>query len=242
MSSTHVHGYDSRMDATAIAESLARLPHFQSLEGEHLARIVACSRVRTYKSGEAVFIQGEACRAFFLVETGAVRLYRLTPDGKQQVVHDLRPGQSFAEAAMFQFGLYPVHCDATESPTDLIEVDSERFLRLFREDSRIAEIMVGSLCQRLFRLVGRIEELTVVSASARLARYVLNLPGSGTGPIEVELPFSKKQLAGHLSITPETLSRLLTKWRERGVMESKGRRLVVHLPDTLEAIADGAKL
>lgn len=230
------------MDATAIRESLARLPHFQSLDEERLARIVACSRARSYKANESVFLQGETCRAFFVIETGAVRLYRLTPDGKQQIVHDLRAGQSFAEAAMFQFGVYPVHCEATEASTELIEIDAERFLRLFREDPRIAEVMVSSLCQRLFRLVSRIEELTVVSASARLARYVLNLPGSGAGPIEVELPFSKKQLAGHLSITPETLSRLLSKWRERGVMESHGRRLVVHTVDTLEAIADGAKL
>ncbi|TDJ67997.1 MAG: Crp/Fnr family transcriptional regulator [Planctomycetota bacterium] len=230
------------MDANAIGKSLARLPHFQGLDAERLARIIACSRLKTYSSGESVFIQGETCRAFFVIESGGVRLYRLTADGKQQVVHDLQAGQSFAEAAMFQFGLYPVHCDATEAPTELIEVDADRFLRLFREDSRIAEIMVGSLCQRLFRLVSRIEELTVVSASARLARYVLNLPSSGPHPIEVELPFSKKHLAGHLSITPETLSRLLTKWRKRGFLESQGRRLIVHHVDTLEAIADGAKL
>ncbi|MDP6369568.1 MAG: Crp/Fnr family transcriptional regulator [Planctomycetota bacterium] len=224
----------------AIAETLKRLPHFRTLSDDVIAQVSACCRLRSYQAAETVFMEGQAAKSFFVVRAGGVRLYRLSATGREQVLNNLRPGQSFAEAALFNFGFFPASCAATGSPTELVEVLGQPFMELFKTDETIAAAMVGSLCQRLSVLIERLDELSTVSAGARLARHLLKLPIEGTTPpLELKLPLAKKDLAAHLSITPETLSRLFGRWRDRGLMETAGSTLRIFDVNTLEAIADG---
>jgi len=228
------------MDDPPIEQALSQLPHFRTLDGDLIAQIGKGSRRRIYAKDEMILSQGEPCRAFFFIEKGAVRLFRPTPDGKLQVMHSLRAGQSFAEAALLNFRGYPVSGAAMEADTRMIEVGREPFLTLFRTDDRVASAMVGSLCGWLLKLVDRIDELSAASAGARLAKYLLRLPaGPEQGTTTVRLPMAKKDLAEHLSITPETLSRLLKRWKELGLVEGNGRSLALLDVDTLEAFAEG---
>ncbi len=93
---------------------------------------------------------------------------------------------------------------------------------------------------RLLSLVERVEELSLVHAGSRLARFLLRQPGSRppARPV-VEFPMPKKELAAHLSMTPETLSRLLRRWQDRGWIDSE--RSTVRIVDAarLQALADG---
>jgi DNA-binding MarR family transcriptional regulator len=101
--------------------------------------------------------------------------------------------------------------------------------------------MVGSLCMRLISLVERVEELSLVNAGSRLARHILRQPGSGPSDrVRIDLAMSKKDLAAHLSMTPETLSRLLRRWQDEGLVESERGSVTVLEPGKLLAIADGA--
>ncbi len=101
--------------------------------------------------------------------------------------------------------------------------------------------MVGSLCGWLHTLLDRIEVLTLISAGSRLATYLLRLPAREvSGELCVTLPLAKKELAAELSITPETLSRLLARWRDRGLVRVEGRTLVLLDGRTLEAIAESS--
>jgi CRP/FNR family transcriptional regulator len=221
-------------------ELLATLPHFQLLERDLLERLAAAARLKAYSAGETVFREGEACRGFFAIRSGGVKLYRTTPDGREQVVHNLGAGQTFAEAALLNIGRYPATAVATESPTELVEIAGGAFMRVFREDDRLAAAMVGSLCMRLLSLVERVEELSLVHASARLARYLVRQPGrAAAGRIELELALPKKELAAHLSMTPETLSRLLRRFQAEGLIESGRTSLTVLDGERLQALADG---
>ena len=121
----------------------------------------------------------------------------------------------------------------------LLRVDGPGFLRIFRENDRLAAAMVSSVSGWLLRLVERVEELSVVSAGARLAHYLIRIPsGTEGGHMVVDLPMSKKDLAGYLSITPETLSRLLRRWVDRGVIAMDRRHLTILDENVLMAIAD----
>ena len=221
-----------------LAAALATLPHFRGLPADLLERVAACARARELRAGEAVFQQGEPSRAFFAIREGGVRVYRLSPDGREQVLHHLREGHTFAEAALLSMGRYPAHAVATRTPTRLLEIGAG-FPQLLREDPRLAPAMVGSLSMWLVGLVDRIEELSVASAGARLARYLLKLPASGAADaLAIELPLAKKELAGHLAIAPETLSRLLRRWQDSGVVRTDGPRLTILDSRVLVAIAD----
>ncbi len=222
---------------TVDAETLRGLPHFGGLDAVARRRIAAGSRVRTLERGEWLFRRGSEPRAFFHVLEGCVQLFRSTPEGREQVIHRLRAGQSFAEAAVLTMSAYPVNAVATSSPTRLIEVGASSFLQVLDEDPRVARAVVASLCRRLVRLVQRVDELSVSSFEARLARYLLDLPAAGDGDdLVVRLPLPKKDLAAFLGATPETLSRQLRRWRDAGVADSRGAHITLHQPDVLLAV------
>jgi CRP-like cAMP-binding protein len=228
------------MSDPGVLAALSALPHFRLLAPDLLERIGACARPRSLQAGEPVFREGDPSRAFFVVQAGGVKLYRTTPDGREQVVHNLARGSTFAEAAVLSMGRYPVSAAATESPTQLIEIAAEPFLTLFREDGRLAPAIVSSLCMRLLSLVERVEELSLIHAGSRLARYLLRQPATGPeGRVRIDLPLAKKELAAHLSMTPETLSRLLRRWSDLGWIASERTTVTVLDAARLLALADG---
>ena len=228
------------MSATEIPSYLRELPHFRTVDAATLERIATGARWRTLAAGETLFLAGQPARAFYAIRRGAVRLHRLSPEGREHVVHSLRAPASFAEAALLSIGRYPVNAVATEDPTELLEIGGDPLLRLFREDEGLAPAMVGSLCMRLVTLVERVEELSLAQAGERLARWLLRQPASGGGArVEVALPMPKRDVAAHLAMTPETLSRLLRRWQEDGWIESRRGSVVVLDVPRLSALAEG---
>ncbi len=223
-----------------LAPYLRTLPLFGALKPDSLARVAKTVRERTLAAGERLFDAGQPCQAFYAVRSGAVKLYRLSPDGREQVLHHMTTGRTFAEAAVLHLGHYPVSAAAVAPGTQVLEFDGTRFLRLFRDDQDLAPAMVGSLCGRLHLLLERVEDFTVTSAAARLARHLLRLPARRSDQgLAVELALSKKELASHLAMTPETLSRLLRRWNDEGLVRSERSRIVLAAPHRLLAVADG---
>lgn len=229
--------------STDLERGLAALPLFHDLPPELLARVCGLSSVIEARPGVELFRQGQRCDAFFAVLDGLVKIYKLTPDGREQVVHHVGPGQCFAEAALFHFGIFPASATAAVAPTRLIRIDGPRFLALLQDERALATSMVGSLCSWLHVLLDRIEVLTLVSAGARLATHLLRLPArQAGGELVVELGLPKKDLASELSITPETLSRLFARWRDRGLIRVEGGRVALLDTRTLEALAESGSV
>ena len=223
-----------------LSRALKCLPHFRLLDPASIERIATRSAVRTYQATEAVFFERDPAHAFYAIQSGEVKLYRLRPDGREQVINSLGPGASFAEAAVLNLGFYPVNAVATESPTALIEISGDLVKEMIHEDGSLASSMIASLSMRLMDLVERVNDLASASAAARLARYLLRLPvtGPATKPM-VELPVAKKDLAAHLAIAPETLSRVIRKWEQGGLVDSAHRTIVLLDPGKLLQVADG---
>ncbi len=219
-------------------DDLRAVPHFASAEEATLAQLAAGSRITRHDAGDLVFHEGAAPRAFFVVRRGGVRVFRVAPDGRVQVLHRLAPGGTFAEAAVLNMRSYPATAEATEDGTEILEVGAATFLRLFDTDPRLPRAMAASLCAWLRLLVGRVEELSVASAGARLARYLLDLPARDSDDgLVIALPTTKRELAERLAITPETLSRQLRRWHDHAVIVSERDRIVLLEPGTLLKIA-----
>ena len=226
------------MSESNLEPTLRALPHFKTLPADLLARVAERTRVVQAAAGQVLFHEGEPCRAFYAIRSGAVKLYRVKADGREQVVHNLGPGATFAEAALLSFGRFPVDAAATQEST-LLEIDGERFLELVASDARMASSVIGSLCMRLVALVERVEELSLVQAGSRLARWLLRQPAHGGSEPTVELQLAKKDLAAQLAMTPETLSRILSRWQLEGWIRSEGSRVVLLSERSLLALADG---
>ena len=227
------------MNASEIRPHLARLPHFRGLGDDVLDAVVDTASMLELSAGDDVFREGQRCDGFFVVAAGRVKIYRIREDGHEQVVHDIGPGRTFAEAALFHQGRFPAFAAALESPTRLVRLDGRRFLDLFASEPRLASSMVGSLCNWLHALLERIETLSIMSAGSRLAHHLLRLPATDRdGTLVVTLPVAKKELASELSITPETLSRQLARWRDRGLVAVDGSQVSLLDPVALETLAD----
>ncbi|MFQ5589714.1 MAG: Crp/Fnr family transcriptional regulator [Phycisphaerae bacterium] len=229
------------MTASALAADLVQCPLFASTAPADLARIARASRVVRCGAGAIIFREGQACTGFYIVITGKVRVYKIGPDGRERTLHLVRPPYSFAEAAMFGRGVFPAFADALE-PSRLIHVQRDVFLGLLRERPGSALRVIESLSTWMHRLLHQLENETFLNARAKLTGYLLRearRQAHGGGLERVRLADPKKEIASHLGMAPETLSRALADLETQGLIQTSGRHVELLDPVALEALLLG---
>lgn len=191
---------------------------------EHIAReFVAGRRPIVLDKGQVLFQRGDPADAFFVVLAGWIKLARTAPDGAEVVVHVVKAGETFAEAAMFLERAYPVNAEAATEAT-VLRIDANAMRTRMVAEPSLAFAMLGSMSLRLRGLVDEIERLKGRRALARLAGFLLEFcDDDGERSRTIELPFEKILIAARLGITPESLSRALAKLGDIGVEVAKGR-------------------
>lgn len=191
-------------------------PLFGTVSQEVAQSLIGRQPVSVHPKGETLFQQGEPANSFFVVLGGWVKLYRVTPDGNEAVVGMFRRGETFAEAAMFLGGRYPV---SAEVATDarLLRVDGQLLRQRIKAEPELALSMLASASYHLKSLVEQIEHIKLLSAPQRLAEFLLRLSPVREGETTIELPYEKALIANRLAMKPESLSRALAKLRPLGV-------------------------
>ncbi|WP_431285056.1 Crp/Fnr family transcriptional regulator [Humitalea sp. 24SJ18S-53] len=195
---------------------LRRSAILRDLPPADLAALVDERSVRSIERGQVLFQQGDPARAFFLVLGGQVKLSRVNPGGDEAVVHIYGAGESFAEAAMFLGGRYPVAAEAVV-PSRVMHVESDALRRKVAERPEIAFAMMASMSRHLKVLVDQIEKMKLLSADQRVAEFLLGLCGEKTGAVTLSLPHEKSLIANRLGMKPATFSRAIARIRDLGV-------------------------
>jgi len=206
---------------------LRAIPLFHGLDLQDLFYLTGDARVTNEPAGAMLFFQGDESKNFFVVLSGSVKLHRVTPDGNESVISVVQRGESFAEAAAFESGAYPVSAAVIEGARLLI-VPAQPFIDKALEDRRLAIKMLTAMSCRLRQLVNQVEDLSLKSSVERLATYLSSLCGDTSGCTTVRLPLDKALIARHLGMQPETLSRSLARLRKLGI-EVDGE--LVRIPD-----------
>ncbi|MDA8095842.1 MAG: Crp/Fnr family transcriptional regulator [Betaproteobacteria bacterium] len=192
---------------------------FTALTDEEIDKVAAHARTRECRPGEILFTQGAPCHHFFHVEAGVIKLYRLSPSGEEKVMELIGPNHLFAEAVVFMGGRYPVHAEAVEAAR-LIAFDSTNFMELLRSNMDLCFRLMSSMSMRMHALINDIDRLTLHSGTERLIQYLLDqLPHDGTAPPSIRLGVPKQVIASRLGVQPETLSRILARLRNEGLLE-----------------------
>ena len=230
------------MDSEAV---LKRCPLFWGLGNREIAEIQAISTSRRYSRGSLIISEGEEAEGFFVLISGKIKVYKLSPDGKEQILHIISPGETFAEAALFAGSTYPAFAESLID-TRVLFFSKEGFLNLIRKNPQISLNMIASLSHWLRKFVNLVEELSLKDVSSRLSKYLLDLAAksgrSSERGIECELDISKSQLASQLGTISETLSRALRKLRERRIIKVEGKRITILQKEVLEEISSGIPL
>lgn len=211
---------------------------FSGVTAEDISLLTAILRKREYSKGEILFEDGDEADGFYLVASGKVKVYKLSLDGRERILHVVQPGNSFAEAAIFDHGSYPAFAETLTSST-LLFFPKQEFLDLLYRHPQLAINIISGLSRFLRQFTVQIEDLTFRDVPARLARYLLSF-GHET-VTSVELPVSKSQLASNLGTTSETLSRTLRKLSDDEVIRVQGKKIEILAFDRLVDLAESYK-
>ena len=200
------------------------------LDAPQRQRLLAQSRQLTLQKGEHLFQQGEPAGHFYVVLSGRIKLYRLSSQGSEHIMGMALAGQSFAEGVAFMDKpRYPVNARAVRS-SRVLALERSTFLRLLADSFPICKAMLRRMTGRIQTLLDEIESLTLHTSRERLIFYLLRLcPDNHQSPIDLTLPAAKSEIAGQLSIRPETLSRLLKMLQDEGLIQARDR--AIRVPD-----------
>jgi CRP/FNR family transcriptional regulator len=228
------------MRKVAIMAALRQCPLFASLPAEDLESVVAGCSLRNLQKQETLFHEGEKVDGFFVMRSGSVSIFRVTPDGREQIIWVFRPPDSFAEATLASFDAYPANAVALE-PSQVIAVHRNPFRDLVRRKPDLALHMLGSMSQHLRHLIQVIQDLKGRQVDTRLAEwFTQQSPAVAAGcPAVIDLAVSKRVLAGHLGTTSETLSRVFARFTKKGLIRVTGPRITVLNGAALRVLARG---
>ncbi|MBZ0156428.1 MAG: Crp/Fnr family transcriptional regulator [Alphaproteobacteria bacterium] len=224
----------------SIMNLVANIPLFHGLPREQLEEIVDIMVDQTFGRGQSIFSEGEEATGFYVVISGRVKIFKLSSEGKEQVLHFVGPGESFGEVPMFAGGYFPAHAETIEK-SRLFFFPRSFFLDLIKRDPAVAMNMLAELSMRLRRFTLLVEELSLKEVPGRLAAYLLYLSDRENGSGDLELNVTKGQLASLLGTIPETMSRILGKMTAQGIIEVQGRRIRIQDRDALEELSSGRK-
>lgn len=178
--------------------------------------------------GECIIYDRDPAVAFFVVISGKVKVFKLSSDGKEQILMLAGAGDSFAEAAMFSGGYYPASAQALVD-TELIILSRDGFLRLLRQNPDLALNMLARMSQLLRKLTDLVESLSLEDVTTRLAHFLIDRidDKAEDGPPVLELAERKAVLAAQLGTIPETLSRSLSKLSQDKIIEVSGPQIEI---------------
>jgi CRP/FNR family transcriptional regulator len=197
-------------DITKAIKFLGQTQMFKGLDTEQLQALAEIAQPQTYQKGELIFSQGEPGIGFFIVKTGRVKVFQVSPEGKEQIFKFFGLGEHFAEVPAFDGGCFPVSAAAIQD-SQLLLFKRTDFLDLLQTQPKIAINMLAIFARHLRQFSRLINDLSLKEVPARLATYLLNL-SENTNPINLlELGMTKAQLAAVLGTIPETLSRAFAK-------------------------------
>jgi len=213
---------------------------FARLTPEQLERVSSHAEYLHFEEGGRLFEQGDQARRFFLVLSGQIKLFRLSPDGNEKVIEIFGPGSTFAEALMFrEHPSYPV-CASALTDSKVIALNSKDFVAMLRESIDSCFLLMADMSQRLHGLIKEIDDLSLQSGTRRVASYLINLAGEGGDNFELDIP--KGVMASRLSLKPETFSRIIRNLHDRKILTVTRKHISIHNRMKLQAIADASEL
>ena len=229
--------------SSAIAELLRRLAIFAELDDSVIRQLAARCVARDFPAGKVLFTFGDVCRGLYVIASGRVRIYRTSPDGKEQVLHIEVPGRPVAELPLFDGGVYPASA-ITAEPSRLIFLARDDFESMYRTHPDVAHAIIRGLGKRLRHLVHVTETLAFHDVAARLAMlYVGYTERLGTATphgVELKLDRTQEELSLEIGAARESVSRAMRQLKQAGLISPLSRNRVL-IPDVakLRARAQG---
>ncbi len=221
-------------------EALRRTTLFGSVGNRQLEALAERAVSKRIRQGDLLFSEGEEARGLYVVVEGAIRAFRESGEGREQVIHVERGGATIGEVPMFDNGTFPSTAAAEEDSVVLF-IDKREVRRLCLEHPQIALSALEVLAGRLRRAAGLIEALSLHEVDQRLARFLLSearMRGKSTKEeIAFELVLTNQQIAARIGTVREVVSRSLGRLHQNQLIVVDGKRILIPNETALEAYA-----
>ena len=213
---------------------------FASLERRHREALAPHCQILAFTKDSLIFMAGDEARGVYVVLDGRVKVFRLSPDGKEAVLHLFGGGEMFGEAAVFEGGAFPANAQAVEGVRTLF-LSRSGLVQAISADPSLALALLAAFARRLRGFVHKVEALTLMETPQRLAAFLLLESGERGGAASFRLDISKGLLAAMLGTARETLSRCLSRFAEQGLIALDGRAVRILDRAGLEKLAEGGE-
>jgi CRP/FNR family transcriptional regulator len=213
---------------------------FRGLPEDQLKEIERIAVNRNFVKREAIFSEGEDADGFYLVAKGLVKIFKVSSEGKEQILHIFGPGEPFAEVPVFSGQKFPANAEAIKK-SELVFFQKTSFVRLISSNPSLALNMLAVLSLRLRQFTVQVENLSLKEVPGRLAAYLIYLSEEQDKRDFVVLNISKGQLASLLGTIPETLSRIFSKMTSQNLIEVRDRTIALLDRIGLEELAEHGK-
>ncbi len=225
-------------------DTLRRVAFLAALPAGELAALSSHCAVRRLAKDEILFSEGEACEGLFVVQSGAIKVFKMAESGREQVLGIDRAGSTVAELPLFDGGNFPASAAAMEDST-LLFLPKREFLDLCRRNSEVAFAVIRTLARRFRYLTTLVEELSLKEVSHRLARFLrdraLTEGVRARRGIEFPLQETNQEIAAEIGTVRDLVSRNLRRFVDRGILRLELRKVIVLDMAELEAQAAGSK-
>jgi CRP-like cAMP-binding protein len=223
-----------------IIDFITEIPLFKGLPERQIVEISKIALNRPFNRGQTVFSEGDEANGFYILVSGRIKIFKLSSEGKEQILHIFESGEPFGEAAVFAGETFPAYAETLEE-SEVIFFPRKAFMELIKRDPSLTMNMLAILSLRLKHFTRLVEDLSLKEVPQRLAAYLLYLSESKNEPNNVELEILKGQLASLLGTIPETLSRILSKMASQGLIQVQGRKIKLLDRKALKDLASGEK-
>ena len=202
---------------------------FAGLDDADFESLMQRASVVRVEKGAVLFHRGDKADDFYFIDSGQVELNIIAPTGQKKVLEVVGPDRTFAEAVAFMGGhKYPVTCEVL-SDAVLVQIPNNDYVDLIDTDRDACMRLLSDISRHLHGLVREIERLTVQNAGARLVSYLLeHVVDTNDDEATIRLELPRHVIASRLSITPETLSRLLRGLVDERIITIEDRVIFVH--------------
>ena len=215
-------------------------PLFNGLPADQIAAIQRIAIEKRFNKAEIIFSEGDDGEGFFVIAEGRVKVFKVSADGKEQILHILGPGQPFGEVPVFAGQKIPANAQAIES-TRVGFFPRAAIVDLIAANPSLALNMLAVMSKKLREFAAQIESLSLKEMPARLASYLIYLVEEQESDNVVRLNISKGQLASLLGTIPETLSRIFAKLSGQNLIRVEGKTITLIDRDGLEELAEYGK-
>ena len=217
-------------------EIISGTPLFSGLPEDQLNAVSKIAVNKNYHKGDAIFLEGAKSSGFYVIVSGQVKVFKVSSEGKEQILHIFGPGEPIGEVPVFTGQPFPANAEAL-AKSHLLFFPKAAFTDLIAGNPSLALNMLAVLSLRLRQFTVQIENLSLKEVPGRLASYLIYLSGEQENRQSVKLDISKGQLASLLGTIPETLSRILAKMSDQQLIAVNGRHIRLLDPAGLESLA-----